>query len=129
MLDTDVASHAFKGTLPAPLFAKIATRQVLITWITSGELQRWPHARSWGNPRRAALGAWLDRITVLPGTKGVAAKWGEIVAHADRRGRPRPVNDSWIAATCLAYDLPLATLNIADFQDFADYEGLRIITA
>ena len=44
-----------------------------------------------------------------------------------RRGRPRPQNDTWIAACCLVYDLPLATLNVKDFADFADHEGLRII--
>jgi len=37
------------------------------------------------------------------------------------------VNDYWIAACYLTYDLPLATLNATDFQDFADYEGLQII--
>ena len=48
-------------------------------------------------------------------------------ARAERRGRPRPVNDTWIAASCLVRDLPLATLNIKDFSDFADHDGLRII--
>ena len=48
-------------------------------------------------------------------------------AHAERRGRPRPVNDTWIAACCLVRDLPLATLNVKDFSDFADHDGLRII--
>lgn len=43
-----------------------------------------------------------------------------------KRGRPRPVNDSWIAAVCLTYELPLATRNVKDFED---YEGLEIITA
>lgn len=36
--------------------------------------------------------------------------------------------DSWIAACCLAYDLPLAMLNLLGFQDFADYEGLVLIS-
>lgn len=128
VLDTDAASLSFKRQLPASLFAKIVGSQPLITWVTYGEMTRWPHARSWGNPRRDALDGWLRNITALPGTSGVARKWGEIVAYADRRGHPRPVNDSWIAAACLAYDLPLATLNVADFQDFAEYEGLRVIT-
>ena len=51
------------------------------------------------------------------------------MAYAEKRGRPRPVNDSWIAACCLTYDLPLATMNVADFEDFVEYEGLRLITA
>ena len=50
-----------------------------------------------------------------------------ITAYAYLRGRPRPTNDSWIAACCLAYDLPLATRNVKDFDDFAEHEGLRIL--
>jgi predicted nucleic acid-binding protein len=39
-----------------------------------------------------------------------------------------PVNDSWIAASCLAHGLPLATLNSRDFLDLADHEGLTLLT-
>ena len=34
--------------------------------------------------------------------------------------RPRPINNSWIAASHIARDLPLATLNIKDNVDFAE---------
>jgi hypothetical protein len=64
---------------------------------------------------------------MLPYNEAVARRWGEISVYATSRGRPRPQNDSWIAACCLVYDLPLATLNIKDFADFAEYEGLRIV--
>ena len=40
----------------------------------------------------------------------------------------RPQNDTWIAACRLAYDLPLATLNVKDFTDFAEHEGLALLT-
>ena len=63
-----------------------------------------------------------------PGGRDVAAKWGEIIAYADRRGRPRPVNDAWIAACCLTYELPHATLNVGHFDDLAEYEGLELLT-
>ncbi|MGH3503570.1 MAG: hypothetical protein ACRDQA_22130 [Nocardioidaceae bacterium] len=59
----------------------------------------------------------------------VSRTWGRICADANRRGRPRPVNDSWIAACCLASELPLATLNVKYFSDFAEHEGLRLITS
>ncbi len=42
-------------------------------------------------------------------------------------GRPRPVNDTWIVACCLAYGLPLATLNTKDFEDFAEHRGVVLI--
>lgn len=50
-----------------------------------------------------------------------------ISAHATGRGRPRPQNDTWVAACCLTYELPLATLNMKDFDDFAEHEGLVLI--
>jgi predicted nucleic acid-binding protein len=37
------------------------------------------------------------------------------------------VNDSWIAACCLSYDVPLATLNTKDFVDFVQRDGLRLL--
>lgn len=44
-----------------------------------------------------------------------------------RRGRPRPQNDTWIAADCLAYNLPLATLNTTDFSDIIGHEVLVLV--
>jgi predicted nucleic acid-binding protein len=78
------------------------------------------------DPPRRARGLARDRPT-LPYTDAVARLWGEISAHATRRGPRRPQNDTWIAAACLAYDLPLATLNVKDFRDFAEHEGLTLI--
>jgi predicted nucleic acid-binding protein len=83
--------------------------------------------RQWGTGRRAELTAWLAARPTLPYSDDVARTWGEISAHAARRGRPRPQNDTWIAACCLVYDLPLATLNFKDFEDFVEYEGLTVI--
>jgi predicted nucleic acid-binding protein len=41
---------------------------------------------------------------------------------------PRPINDMWIVACCLTCDLPLATLNFKDYEDFKVYHGLRILS-
>ncbi len=49
-------------------------------------------------------------------------------AFAVKRGRARPQNDTWIAAACLVYDVPLASLNVKDFADFVDHEGLELIS-
>ena len=127
ILDTDAASLSIKNALPPALLRELLGAQVGITFITLGELHRWALLRNWGPPKVAGLEAWLSTRPTLPYNDAVARTWGEISAHASRRGRPRPQNDSWIAACCLAYDLPLATLNIKDFADFAEYEGLRIV--
>jgi toxin FitB len=63
----------------------------------------------------------------LPYDRSVAARWGEIQAYAQLRGRPRPANDSWIAACCLVRGAPLATLNVKDFADFEEHEGLELL--
>jgi len=59
----------------------------------------------------------------------VATTWGELQARAQLRGRPRPVNDTWIAACCIVDALPLATFNVKDFADFVTYDGLQLVDA
>lgn len=76
--------------------------------------------------RRAGF---LSQLLVLPYDQQVAARWGELQAGGQLRGRPRPVNDSWIAACCLVRDLPLATFaakDFEDFEDFAEHDGLTL---
>jgi len=57
----------------------------------------------------------------------IARTWGELAGTAQLRGRPRPQNDTWIAACCLRYQVPLVTLNTADFTDFAAGHGLVLL--
>jgi predicted nucleic acid-binding protein len=127
ILDTDVASASIKHQLPPDILRQLHGTQVGITFVTLGELTRWAHLRNWGTPKRAGLATWLSTRPTLPYSDNVARMWGEISARATKRGRPRPHNDSWIAACCLNYGLPLATFNLKDFDDFRIYEGLQII--
>lgn len=102
----------------------LAGRPLVITFVTLGELTRWVEQRQWGPHRRDMLNRWLTGKYVLHSNHDVARTWGTISAYASRRGRPRPTNDSWVAACCLAYDLPLATRNVKDYEDFVEHEGL-----
>ncbi len=43
------------------------------------------------------------------------------------RVHTRPANDTWIAASCLARQLPLATLNLKDFADVVEHERPEIV--
>jgi predicted nucleic acid-binding protein len=127
VLDTDVASALLKERLPGALVSRLSGRPLAITFVTVGELTQWTFIRHWGPQRRAGLDRFFARVVVLPYSLRVARIWGEIQAHAQLRGRPRPVNDSWIAACCLARELPLATLNIKDYTDYAEHEGLELV--
>ncbi|HEX3785028.1 MAG TPA: PIN domain-containing protein [Pseudonocardiaceae bacterium] len=129
VLDTDAMSQSIKERLPANLQARLAGLSTCITFVTYGELTQWSVIRDWGLGRREALALRLAGVPVLHGNTDVARIWGEIAARARRRGRTGPQNDTWIAACCLHYGLPLATLNVKDFQHFADHEHLTLITA
>lgn len=100
ILDTDVASLLHRRKLTGPLATRLIGREPLIIFITFGELAKWAEIRCWGADRRGELACWLSGIPVLPGDEAVAAIWGRLSAAASRRGRPRPVNDMWIAACC-----------------------------
>jgi len=129
VLDTDVASLLHKKRLPDPIGARLIGRRPLVTFVTLGELTKWAQVRGWGTTSRQALADWLSVVPVLPGDEAVAVTWGHLSAAAVLRGRPRPMNDMWIAACCLTHDLPLATLNVKDFRDFVDHHGLRLLAA
>ncbi len=59
----------------------------------------------------------------LPVDDRVAPKYGELVATARRAGRGRPpVADALIAATAMAYGLPLLTLD----KGFESFQGVEV---
>jgi predicted nucleic acid-binding protein len=97
ILDTDVASLTHKRKLTAPLATRLIGRKPLITFVTFGELTKWTEIRHWGTRSRQELADWLSGIPILPGDEPVAAMWGRLSAAGIQRGRPRPINDMWIA--------------------------------
>jgi predicted nucleic acid-binding protein len=126
VLDTDVASSMLRRRTPEAVAARLAGHVAAVTFVTVGELAKWTLVRHWGPRNVATMHEFLTHLLVLPYDRRVAARWGELQAGGQLRGRPRPVNDSWIAACCLVRDLPLATFNIKDFEDSAEYDGLTL---
>ncbi|MEU4421883.1 type II toxin-antitoxin system VapC family toxin [Actinoplanes sp. NPDC024001] len=126
VLDTDVASAILRGRLHDRLRTRLVGKTLCITFVTLGELTKWTALRSWGPRKLASLAEWRSSVVVLPFDEAVATAWGHLQARAQLRGRPRPINDSWIAACCLVDQLPLATSNGKDYADFAEHNGLRL---
>ena len=127
VLDTDAASLLQKGRLPVDLTPHLIGVTLAVSFVTVGELYKWAERRSWGARTRDKLETWLHTVVVIPADRDVTRAWGAIAARADERGRPRPANDSWIAACCIAKGLPLLTLNLRDFEDFEANDGLQLL--
>jgi hypothetical protein len=70
--------------------------------------------------RRAKLEQWFERgasrIQCLSWDSAVGLRWAKLLADLRRRGRPMSIKDSLIAASALAHDLALVTLNQRDFK-------------
>lgn len=70
--------------------------------------------------RRAKLEQWFERgvsrIQCVPFDSAVGIRWAQLLADLRRLGRPMSIKDSLIAATALANDLTVVTLNRRDFE-------------
>jgi predicted nucleic acid-binding protein len=70
--------------------------------------------------RRTRLEDWFERgvrrIECFPWDSAIGMRWAQLLADLRRSGKPMSVKDSLIAATALAHDLALATLNQRDFK-------------
>jgi predicted nucleic acid-binding protein len=76
--------------------------------------------------QRAARLATLrlaESLDPLPVDAPVAEAWATLVARLRAAGRRMPINDSWIAATALAHDMPVVTQD----GDYFGVTGLRIV--
>ena len=127
VIDTDVASLLQKHRAPPWVLRHLIGSRVWLSFVAVGELAKWGVVRKWGPDRRAHLDAWIARRPVIPYDPEVARMWGELAGAAQLRGRPRPQNDTWIAACCLRYGVPLITFNVADFDDFVVHHGLVLL--
>ncbi|MGC9666773.1 type II toxin-antitoxin system VapC family toxin [Planosporangium sp. 12N6] len=127
VLDTDVASLSFRGRLTSPMSALLAGKLTCVTFVTVGEMTKWAELRDWGPRNRQRLELWLSGQVQLGYDLAIAQTWGRLAAAGQRRGRTTPVNDTWIAACCLAEGLPLAALNVKDYLEFSQHHGLTLI--
>lgn len=70
--------------------------------------------------RRSRLEHWfqdgVQRLHCIPWEASTGLRWAELLATLRAEGRAMPIKDSLIAATALAHDLAVATLNRRDFD-------------
>jgi predicted nucleic acid-binding protein len=70
--------------------------------------------------RRSRLERWFEdgvqRFQCIPWEASTGLRWAELLAMLRTKGRAMPIKDSLIAATALAHDLAVVTLNRRDFD-------------
>jgi toxin FitB len=69
--------------------------------------------------RRSRLERWFEdgvkRLQCIPWEVSTGLRWAELLARLRAEGRAMPIKDSLVAATALAHDLAVVTLNRRDF--------------
>ena len=131
VVDTDVASKLFREELPASWHDRLGTQELAVSFVTVGEAFYGAQRRRWGARQTARLERFYGYEFVVVPSRGhqvarMARTWGELRVDAERIGFTVPVNDAWIAATCLALGHPLATLNRKHFEPLAAF-GLDLL--
>ena len=129
LIDTNVVSELARKS-PAPVvpdwFNKTPDEALHLSVLTLGEIRKGIENLE-ASPRRETLRVWLEQELadwfsgrLLPIDRGVAVRWGTLLARA---GRPLPAIDSLLAATALHHNLRMVTRNVAHFR----FAGLEVI--
>jgi predicted nucleic acid-binding protein len=64
-----------------------------------------------------------DALDPIPVDRSVAAAWATLRLALREAGRRMPLNDSWIAATALARNIPV----VSQDADYDDVPGLSVV--
>jgi predicted nucleic acid-binding protein len=98
-----------------------------ISAITLGELRlgvlqaRNPEAVS----RRLSTYQLAQRFEALTVDEAVSDAWALLVSRLRGSGRKVPINDSWIAATAIAHQVPIVTQD-SDYDAMPDVEVIKL---
>jgi len=118
VVDTCVVSYLYSGVPLADNYReRIGENEMAISFMTLAELYYGTLKRDWSDANRNALLTHVERdYNVLPFDSRLCAQWAEVRDQTRRLGRLIRVADSWIAATALLYNAPLATHNRKHFE-------------
>jgi len=110
--------------LERPLSA-VPPERIAVSVITIGELRLGVLVAEDGSVRAQRLETMqlAEALEPLPVTRQVAARWAALRLALRDAGQRMPLNDSWIAATALAHDMPV----VSQDDDYDDVPGLDVI--
>ncbi|HVD85970.1 MAG TPA: PIN domain-containing protein [Solirubrobacterales bacterium] len=121
LVDANVLSEATKPRPDARIveWLRRNERSIVVDPVVLGEV-RFGILLLTRGARRTELESWFEqgvrRIQCIPWDSTTGMRWAQLLAELRRRGKPMSIKDSLIAATALAHDLALVTLNQRDFK-------------
>jgi tRNA(fMet)-specific endonuclease VapC len=121
LVDTNAYTALLAGD--ARIAAELSEREaVLLNPIVIGELLEGFLNGSRNQQNREVLRAFRDkpRTVTVPMTEDTAEWFAQIKQSLRKRGTPIPINDVWIAATCMEHGAALITLD----EHFSHIDGL-----
>jgi predicted nucleic acid-binding protein len=75
--------------------------------------------------RRLSTYQLAQRFEALPVDAAVSDAWALLVSRLRTAGQKVPINDSWIAATAIAHQVPIVTQD-ADYDTMPNLEVIRL---
>lgn len=124
LIDTNVVSEYARPTPDSRVlvwFERIDPASLYASVVPFGEVRVGIEDLPLGK-RRNELERWLEtglpgwfESNMLPVTKPIAGRWGELTIRAKRLGTTLHTPDGLIAATAMEHNLTLVTRNVKDF--------------
>ncbi len=108
-----------------PLDVDALPEELAVSIITIGELRAGVLAAADPEIRSRRLDTLTSALVLrpVPIDDGVAAAWARLRVLLRDAGGKMPINDSWIAATAMALDVPIVTQD----DDFPVIAGLAVV--
>jgi predicted nucleic acid-binding protein len=109
-----------------PLLVERLPDEIAVSVITISELRAGVLAARDVDIRDQRLHTLLQarELRPIPIDEAVSEAWAKLRIMLRDRGLRMPINDSWIAATALAHDVPVVTQDL----DYVDVPGLTVIS-
>ncbi len=126
LLDTTAFSALFRGAERDLPYQKVtADRDLLVSFVTVGEVLKGAIKRGWGDQRVAELEVRIAAVSVIPGTIGVARAYARLSA---RFGTSKGDNDMWIVASSMALpETPAIVSGDGDFTELCEFAKIDLI--
>ena len=111
LIDLEREHHRAKPGSAVSFLEVREDARLYLPFIVAGELAAGLSMRD-----RARWEAFLAPFYVLPATAEVSWHYGRAFRHLQENGQLIGANDLWIAATGLAYAMPVVTRNVEHFR-------------